>query len=391
LTVVKVSASALLSLFLLPALPAAGASAQDIEHSIPPGYEPEEARDEEGIWLEMLEYEEQLKRSPLLVRDDDINDYLRNAACRVAGEYCRDIRVYLVRNPGFNASMAPTGMMEVWTGLLVRMRSTDELAAVLGHEVAHYTRLHSLERFRRLKSQLAAGTILDLGLILYAGVSTPVGQMMAMLSSLAYSRNQETEADLLGAQLMANADMDPHAAYEVWEALILEEEAAEVKRDDPGIFFSTHPDPVSRYFELREWIASKYGPAQPEIRDADRHVEILNAHYLSLMEDQLDTNRFGRTEDILSRHAAMGIEEGLLSYFLGEMYRQRNQEGDRQLAMDAYLQSVASGAPPPEAYKNLGYLYLRADQLDLARENFTRYLEVQPDATDRAMIEFYLE
>ncbi len=379
---------ALISLFVVATVVAAP---KEIEHKIPPGYQPEEARDEQGIWMEMLEYETMLQKSPLLVRDADLNIYLRTVVCKVAGDYCNDIRVYLMRNPGFNASMTATGMMQIWTGLLVRTTSTDELAAVLGHEIAHYTRLHTLERFRSIQAKSAAGSIFDLGLILATGYSVPVGQLVAVMSVMAYSRDQEAEADILGAKLMADAGMDPHAAYRVWNLLVEEEKAAAVKRKKPGVFSKTHPDTEDRAEELEKWVTEKYGPADPDAANSDRHVAVLNNHYLFLMEDQLDTNRFGRTEDMLRRHESIGIEEGLVHYFHGEMYRQRDKAGDRELAMDAYMKSVALGSPPPEAYKNLGYLCLKADDITQARTYFTKYLESKPDASDRAMIEFYLE
>ena len=59
--------------------------------------------------------------------------------------------------------------------------------------------------------------------------------------------------------------------------------------------------------------------------------------------------------------------------------------------MDAYLHSIEGGAAPPEAYKNLGYLHLKAEDMEKAQERFREYLELAPDASDRAMIEFYLE
>ncbi len=367
------------------------AAPKEIEHKIPPGYRPEEARDEQGIWMELLEYETMLQKSPLLVRDADLNIYLRTVVCEIAGDYCPDIRVYLIRNPGFNASMAASGMMQIWTGLLVRSTTTDEVAAVIGHELAHYTRLHTLERFRSIKAKLAAGSVFDMGVILLTGVSAPVGQLMAMMSVLAYSRKQESEADLLGAKLMADAGMDPHAAYRVWNLVMKEEEAAAVKREEPGIFSKTHPNSDARARDLKKWVTQRYGPADPDAADSDRHVAVLNNHYLFLMEDQLDTNRFGRTEEMLQRHESMGVEEGLVHYFHGEMYRQRDKEGDRELAMDAYVKSIEFGSPPPEAYKNLGYLCLKAVDITQARAYFNKYLESKPDASDRAMIEFYLE
>jgi predicted Zn-dependent protease len=367
------------------------AAQEEIEHKIPPGYQPEEARDEKGIWMEMLEYETMLQKSPLLVRDVDLNIYLRTVTCEVAGDYCPDIRLYLIRNPGFNASMTSTGMMQVWTGLLVRTTSTDELAAVIGHEIAHYTRLHTLERFRSAKAKLAAGSVFDLALILATGVSVGAGQLVAVMSLLAYSRDQEAEADLLGARMMEEAGMDPHAAYRVWNMVIEEEKAAAVKREEPGMFSKTHPDSEARAVDLETWVTERYGPPDPDAVSSDRHVAALNSHYLLLMEDQLDTNRFGRTEDMLKRHLSMGIDKGLVHFFHGEMYRQRDAAGDRELATDAYMKSINLGSPPPEAYKNLGYLSLKAKDMAQAREHFRKYLEVYPDASDRAMIEFYLE
>jgi hypothetical protein len=388
---VKAFISSLVALSLLVVPTTIVAASEEIEHKIPPGYQPEEARDEQGIWMELLEYETMLQKSPLLVRDVELNIYLRTVVCEVAGDYCPDIHVYLLRNPGFNASMTATGMMQVWTGLLVRTTTTDELAAVIGHEIAHYTRLHTLERFRSIKAKLAAGSIFDMGLIIATGYSVPVGQFMAVMSVLAYSRDQEAEADLLGARIMAEAGMDPHAAYRVWNHVIEEEKAAAVKREKPGIFSKTHPNSAVRAIELEAWVTERYGPADPDAANSDRHVAALNNHYLFLMEDQIDTNRFGRTEDMLRRHVSMGIEEGLVHYFHGEMYRQRDKEGDRELAMDAYMKSIALGSPPPEAYKNLGYLCLKQDDNTQARAYFHKYLESKPDASDRAMIEFYLE
>jgi Flp pilus assembly protein TadD len=73
------------------------------------------------------------------------------------------------------------------------------------------------------------------------------------------------------------------------------------------------------------------------------------------------------------------------------MFRQRGADGDADLAMAAYRHSIEGGAAPPEAYKNLGYLYLKTDNVESARTSFREYLQQNPAASDRAMIEFYLE
>lgn len=376
---------------LLVCWPVYSAADETLDHRIPPGYEPVQAEDELGLWMEMREYEQRLKNSALLVRDPDLNDYLQEILCRVAAAYCGDFRVYLIRNPDFNASMTATGMMQIWTGLIVRASSTDEIAAVIGHEISHYTLLHSLETLRALKKRLATGTFVDIALILATGYGTGLGQTMAALSVMSFSREQETEADLLGVRLLAEAAYDPHASYGIWQKIIAEEEAAEVKRDKPGAFSKTHPDAKLRAAYLKELVAARHGPPDAEKTADERLLGILNNNYMLLMEDQLDTNRFGRTKELLERHAALGVEPSLVRFFYGEMFRQRGKEGDRDLAKSAYLHSIEGGKAPAAAYSNLGYLYLKEGDAETAKTYFAQYLEIDPDASDREMIEFYLE
>jgi predicted Zn-dependent protease len=367
------------------------AADEDIDHLIPPGYQPEEAADEKGLWMEVEEMEISLNKSALLIRDPGLVNYVNGIVCKVAADYCDDFRVYLVRNPGFNASMTATGMMQIWTGLIVRSTSTDEIAAVIGHEIAHYTRLHSLERFRSLKSKMATASFFDLGLAVLTGISAPVGQAAAILSFLSFNRAQETEADILGTRLLAEAGYDPHAAYEVWHKLLAEEEAAAVKRREPGLFSQTHPNSNERAEYLKNYVYDRYGPPYSDGTADPELLKILNNHYYLLMEDQIDTNRFGRTEEMLGRHEEIGVNPGILYFFHGEMYRQRNEEGDLDLAMDAYKKSTQQEEVPAETYKNLGYLYLKTKDMPNAKANFRRYLDADPQASDRAMIEFYLE
>ena len=385
------TAAIFLSLALLAPGMVVGADDETIDHLIPPGYKPEEAADEKGLWMEFEEMEASLNKSALLIRDPELVNYVNGIVCKVAGPYCNDFRVYLIRNPGFNASMTATGMMQIWTGLIVRATSTDEIAAVVGHEIAHYTRLHSLDRLRKLKSKMATASFFDLGFAVLTGVSAPLGQATAIMSFLSFNREQETEADLLGTRLLAEAGFDPHASYGVWYKILMEEEAAAVKGRKPGLFSQTHPNSEDRASYLEGFVNTWFGPPQLTNGTDPELLRVLNNNYYLLMEDQIDTNRFGRTEEILRRHAEMGVDPGVLHFFHGEMYRQRGEEGDAVLAINAYTRATEQESVPPEAYKNLGYLYLKQKDVPKAQEYFRQYLLADPEASDRAMIEFYLE
>ena len=363
----------------------------DIEPKISPGYQPVDVNTEKGIWIELHDYELEIRNSALLVTDKEINRYVKNAACRVAGDYCNDLRIYIIRNPYFNASMTANGVLQVWTGLLVRVSSEDELAAILGHELAHYTQLHTLERMRSLKNSMSTGAIFDIGLALLTGVSIPAGQFAAVLNVLAFSRYQEQEADLLGLKFMAQAGYAPSAAVRIWKTVIEEEENAAVKSREPGIFSKTHPGADERVEILESFVRQQYPDITPDPEGQQKHIEMLNRYYMMLMEDQLDTNRYGRTEAILLDHQAIGVDSNLINYFWGEMYRQRNLEGDFDMAKKSYKLATQGDRPVADAYRNLGYIHLKERSLPEAKHYFRKFLEVQPAADDRAMIEFYLQ
>ena len=367
------------------------AEATDITPKIPPGYQPIDVQTERGLWMELDEYETAIKQSALLVKDKQINDYVKSTACKVAGDYCNDLRVYIIRNPSFNASMTANGIMQVWTGLLVRVADEHELAAVLGHELAHYTQLHTLERLRQINEKMASGSIIDFGIMLATGVAIPVGQMSAIASVMAFGRDQEEEADLLGVKFMAQSGYNPNAAAQVWEMIVEEEEEAIAKSREPGMFSKTHPSSTDRIVNLKSFVSETYSEIKGIKENKNRHTDILDQYYMMLMEDQLDTNRFGRTQNILRTHMEIGVKPGLIYFFQGEMYRQRKGEGDLDLAKKSYKLAINGDEPVADAYRNLGYIELKQGNSSQAIEMFNHYLELKPEADDRAMIEFYLQ
>src|SRR5256885_14822780 len=161
---------------------------------------PEAGSDEGGLWSMMDREEVRLRKSPFSLRDPKLQAYVQDIACRLAGEHCPDVRVHLVRTPLFNASMAPNGMMQVWSGLMLRADNEAQLAAVLGHEIGHYLARHSVERLRDAKARSAFGQVLGM-----FGVVGLIGQVGVLASMFAYSREHERDADRIGALLMSRA------------------------------------------------------------------------------------------------------------------------------------------------------------------------------------------
>jgi predicted Zn-dependent protease len=151
-----------------------------------------------------------------------------------------------------NAFALPGGKIGVHTGLLTVATSQDELAAVIGHEIAHVLAEHGNERastafvaqsglsvVESLAGPQSAGRDQALAVL---GLGTQVGVL------LPFSRKQESEADLLGLDLMARAGFDPRASVTLWQNM------ARSGGGKPPELLSTHPSSATRIAELRKRI-----------------------------------------------------------------------------------------------------------------------------------------
>ncbi|MEO6171651.1 MAG: hypothetical protein ABIP02_00895, partial [Arenimonas sp.] len=103
------------------------AYAADFFEDAKPGDHPAGNTDEAELWYIIDRQEEYLKKSPLLVRDPALNEYVKKVACKVTGDYCKDLRIYILDVPFFNASMAPNGVLIIWTGAFLRMQNESDL------------------------------------------------------------------------------------------------------------------------------------------------------------------------------------------------------------------------------------------------------------------------
>jgi len=146
------------------------------------------------------------------------------------------------KNPELNAYCMPGGRIMVYSGLIESLDVSDaELAAVIGHEIAHALREHTRERVSRAYAQ----QLLVSGAAAVAGVSEGTANIANMVAEvtfqLPFSRDQESEADTIGLELMARAGYDPRAAVTLWNKM----SSAAGGKGTPK-FLSTHPSPDDR-------------------------------------------------------------------------------------------------------------------------------------------------
>ena len=153
--------------------------------------------------------------------------------------------VNLIGSKQINAFVMPGGKIVFYTGIIDQLKLTDdEIAMIMGHEMAHALREHARERLA--KSQ-ATGLGLSLGaqLLGLGDMGNMAANLGTQLLTLQYSRSDESEADLVGLEIAARAGYDPKAAITLWQKM----GAATGNKGGLG-FLSTHPSGPNRIKEL---------------------------------------------------------------------------------------------------------------------------------------------
>jgi hypothetical protein len=359
------------------------------EAELAPGQRPPPQSDEAGLWMQMDRVEEALRTSGRVVTDPALVSYIRDVVCRVAGPRCRDIRIYVMETPHFNASMAPNGAMTIWTGLLLRADNEAQFAYVVAHEFGHYSKRHSVQQWRHLRNTAGATTFFR-ALTGAAGLGFvgDLGALVALGGVFAYSRQHEREADVVGAELARKAGYDLREAPRIWEALLREQTASGAK--SPSLFFATHPPTEDRIATLHK-LAEAPGPVgAPEYVGFEAFQAAVLPWRARWLRDDLRRRDFSGSQVLLDRLLANGGCPGELYFFQGELYRLRAGEGDETRAVLAYERALALGRAPPETHRALGLVLIKQGQRARARDAFVRYLEERVDAEDRQMVESYL-
>jgi len=178
----------------------------------------------------------------------------------------------IVNQPDVNAFVMPGGKIVVKSGILTVAQNQHQLAAVLGHEVAHVTAHHANERASR--GEITSYGVEVLALILGGGWYNRTQGAYGAASALntlgimnPFSRMQESEADVIGLEYMARAGFDPRESVELWQNMNNSSGTAKVPE-----FMSTHPSGESRIESMVQYLPEMlalYNEAQAQGRNPD--------------------------------------------------------------------------------------------------------------------------
>ena len=168
--------------------------------------------------------------------------------------------VNLIGSKQINAFCMPGGKIAFYTGILDQLKLTDdEIAMVMGHEMAHALREHA--RSRLAKSQATSiGLSLGAQLLGLGDLGNAAANLGTQLLTLKFSRSDETDADLVGLELAARAGYNPQAAVSLWRKM------GEATGNGGIAFLSTHPSGPDRIRELEQNVPKVQGLYQASRR-----------------------------------------------------------------------------------------------------------------------------
>ncbi len=349
--------------------------------------------DEIGLWHELDEDERILTTAPTVIHDEALNAYIRGVLCATVGtDRCRATRVYVVRTPLVNATMAPNGTMRVFTGLLLRMRSEAELGSVLGHEFGHFEARHTLAAFKARRS----GTDLLSWAAVLAAMSY-TAQSRYDFSNLRdsvygrlarFSRDQERDADAHGIGYLNASALRPQAAAAMWQNVMAEAQASAAARGlkkptlDRVAFFASHPPEAERAATLAA-LATPDGAARDD--GAARYATAMARWWPLFLDDQVKLNDFGASEHIIAS-LAQGGWSAWLWLARGDLHRGRGSPRDLVNAAEFYARAVALDPMLADAHRGLGLSLMKTGRAGAGAAALRRYLQLRPDASDAAMI-----
>lgn len=380
------------------------------------GQKPVEKSLEDGIWVETAKAEKEAKTSGERTSYKELENYVGQIAAKIIPEYKDDIRVYVMERPFFNAQMAPNGYSEVWTGLMLRAQTEDELAFVIGHEAGHFLHSHSIDAYEDLKKRantaLAASILIQAVAIAAAANAGSVGSAQNALDIgnglsnivylgtvagfMSYSRDKEERADIYGVHYATKAGYNKDAGVKLWEKLLAITAASDYKkvRDMPTRvnIFGSHPLEKERIDNISTYVANIKNLKAARSADEEKAARLEYRNkirpYLEVwLKDELRREDFGQSIYIIGLLSQDGQDLGLLNFYKGEALRLRAKNDDVAKSLEAFQESLKYPDAHKDAYKKIGDLYRKNGDNQKALDAYKKYVEKNPNADDAWIIE----
>jgi predicted Zn-dependent protease len=336
----------------LPSLPSVGPPSEDEEARI------------------SREFRREARKYFKFANNPEVERYIDRIGRRIltaTGPQPFDYRFFAVDENQLNAFAVPGGSIYVFSGLIERAKSTDELAGVMGHEIVHIKARHMARSSG--PDAISVLSLLSMALLARtasgAQAAAVVGQAVSATRQAAYSRQLEMEADTLGARYMSSAGFDPKGVIAFLKTL--DQERALNPIDVPAYIMS-HPITQERVANA-ELVVKSLGPTQPRIEPP----ETLKKVQIILRMERPGREAVVQEYEKLAQQSPQNAEARHLLGF-AQLLQGRLPEAQRNLEAARQLRPNNAGLQ-----RDLGNLYNQTGDFAASRAAFDRAIVLEPN------------
>ncbi len=271
-------------------------------------------------------------------------------------------KFYVINDDVYNAFATPAGHIFIYTGLLNAMEQEEEIAGILGHEIAHVYCRHISQRIERQKKMgwanlagLAAGVLLGVGGATEAAQAVTMGSQGALQSAeLSYGREDEMQSDQFGVKFTTGAGYSAEGLLKILKKIRAK---TWFGSDQIPTYLKTHPAVEDRIAFIESWIESYNATAKP--------IPPVKPENFNRIHTRIET-RYGDEEVVLAKRrdeVAQNPGDSLAHYRYGLIL---TRSGNRTKAIEEMRTALTKRAFDPYILKDLGWIYYLDGQFEPA-------------------------
>jgi predicted Zn-dependent protease len=367
----------------------------------PAGFEGEEAQYMAAAGQEIGQLKQQLQK----INDPELQAYVERIGRSLVPKWVDpqqyDFTFTLVADPSLNAFALPDGTVVVHSGLVAALENEAQLAAVLGHEIAHATHRHGYRGYKdsqgkqkwmgigSLLAGIVVGTQTDSAV---AGLVTSAGSQLALKAAVnGHGRKLEDEADVVGLYYMVEAGYDYMEAPEVWRVF------SRYVKDQNKVenwFLSDHSTQAARIKNLTKAINADYRGSVP--RDKLRVGEEEHQQAVARLTQQnamanYQKREYAQAARALQSAVSRNPQDAVAHYNLGRVLWAQGGAQNAQQVLEHYVTAVQADPAMAAPWRDIGVVFYELRDMKRAGLAFEKYLELAPNSPEAPQIRAFLE
>jgi predicted Zn-dependent protease len=367
---------------------------------LPAGFEGEEAQFMAAAGDEIAQLQGQLKK----VNDPELQAYVDRVGRSLVPKWVDPqqfrFTFTLVEDPTLNAFALPDGTVVVHSGLIAALENEAQLAAVLGHEIAHATHRHSYRGYKDQQGKkkwfglgsvvagVLVGTQTDSAL---AGLVTGAGTQLGLQAAVnGHGRKLEDEADVTGLYYMVEAGYDYMEAPEVWRVF------GKYTKDQSKVsnfFFSDHSTHAARINNLTKAINADYRASVPRTglrTGEDEHHKAVEQLTARNAMANYQSQEYARAARALATAIERNPRDAGAHYNLGRVLWAQGGPQNAEAVLQELGTAVQLDPTLAAPWRDIGLVFYELRDMNRAAQAFERYLQLAPDAPEAPKIKAFL-